>query len=154
MLTQTAELGIQLMLYLALRPGTAPVPPRVMAEQAGASPTYAAKVTGQLVKAGLLRAQRGAHGGVVLAREPAKINLLEIVEACQGVILGDYCQPYEDLSATCAYHQAMAELHAALTSVLTSWTLAMIAVRPCPHEALRPLVKCKLGWVTRDPGGE
>ena len=147
MLTQTAELGIQLMLYLALRNGSDPVPPRVIAAKAGASPTYTAKVTGQLVKAGLLRAQRGAHGGVVLARDPAQINLLEIVEACQGVILGDYCQPYDDLAATCAYHQAMAELHAALTSVLSSWTLAMIAARPCPHESLRPLVQCKLGWL-------
>jgi Rrf2 family protein len=151
MLTQTAELGIQLMLFLALHEGREPLPPRVMAGQAGASPTYTAKVTGQLVKAGLLRAQRGAHGGVVLARDPAQITLLEIVEACQGVILADYCQPYADLTQTCAYHEAMAELHSALTGVLSRWTLALVAARPCPHEALRPLVQCKLGWLTPPP---
>ncbi len=150
MLTQTAELGIQIMLFLALRQDSAPVPPRVMANQAGASPTYTAKVTGQLVRAGLLRAQRGAHGGVVLARAPEQISLLAIVIACQGAYLADYCQPYHDLSATCAYHEAMHELHEALTEVLTRWTLAGIAARPCPAESLRPFVQCKLGWVTRE----
>jgi Rrf2 family protein len=151
MLTQTAELGIQLMLFLALRDSREPVPPRVMAEQAGASPTYTAKVTGQLVKSGLLRAQRGAHGGVVLARDPAQITLLDIVVACQGAYLADYCQPYHDLSKTCAYHEAMHELFTALTEVLSRWTLALVAARPCPHESLRPFVRCKLGWLTPPP---
>ena len=141
------------MLFLALRGEHSPLPPRVMAEKAGASPTYTAKVTGLLVKAGLLRAQRGAHGGVVLARTPEEITLMEIVVACQGPYLAAYCQPYDDLTKTCAYHEAMHELHAALTEVLTRWTLAAIATRPCPHESLRPLVKCKLAWLTLKPKG-
>jgi Rrf2 family protein len=149
MLTQTAELGIQIMLYLALHGGSEPVPPRRIAGPSGASPTYAAKVTSLLVKAGLLRAQRGAHGGVMLARGPADITLLEVVEACQGVILADYCQPHENLKQVCGYHHAMHDLHEALTGVLRRWTLADIAKRPCPHEALRGKVDCKLQWLEK-----
>jgi Rrf2 family protein len=149
MLNQTAELGIQVMLYLVLDAPRGPVAPREIATRLDTSPTYTSKVTGMLVKSGLLRAVRGARGGVLLERDPAAITLLEVVEACQGRVLPDYCQPHDDLSVVCSFHEAMHELHMAITGVLERWTLAELAARPCPHESIRDSVECKLGWCSQ-----
>jgi len=149
MLNKTAELGIQVLLYLALRGADTPAPPRAIADALDSSPTYTAKVAGLLVKAGLLTAVRGAHGGVTLSRAPKELALIEIVEACQGKILADYCAPFDDLSLVCAYHEAMHKLHSAITGVLSRYTLADLAARPCPHQSIRRKVSCKLKWCER-----
>ena len=102
-----------------------------------------------LVRAGILRAQRGAHGGVHLERDGSTISLLEIVEACQGKILGDYCAPYDDMTVVCSYHEAMNELHECITGVLSRWTLDDMTKRACPHESIRDAVPCKMKWTVK-----
>ena len=144
MLTQTSELGIQALLHLVLLGEDQPVSPRRIAEATGSSPTYTSKVTGLLVRAGILRSHKGFKGGVTMAADPAQLTLLEIVEACQGRILGDFCEPTDDLSLVCAYHEAMAELHDAIIGVLSRWTLADLAAKPQPDPKLAPRVNCKL----------
>jgi Rrf2 family protein len=133
MLTQTSELGVNVLLYLGLRgKDRGPITPRQIAEDIGASPTYTAKVCGQLVKSDILRSQRGALGGITLARSPGELSLLQIVEACQGKILADYCNEITDKRRVCAYHAAMAELYQAITGVLGKWTLEALMARPRP----------------------
>ena len=83
MLNRTSELGIQMLVYLALKGGSDPVAPRQIADILNASPTYLSKVAGTLAKAGLLRAARGVKGGVKLAKNPDDTPLIDIVEACQ-----------------------------------------------------------------------
>ena len=65
---------------------------------------------------------------------PEKITLLHVVEACQGVILGDYCQKYDDLSVVCAFHKAMHELQASVMQTLEQWTIADLAEKPSPRQ--------------------
>ena len=52
---------------------------------------YLSKIFASLVRAGLVVAVRGKRGGYVLAREPDKITLLEVVEAVQGPIRLNFC---------------------------------------------------------------
>jgi len=146
MLSQTSELGIYITLYLALAGDGPPVTPRRLAEVLGGSQTYISKVTGNLVKAGILRAQRGARGGVLLNHKPEQITLLMVVEACQGVILPDYCGPTSMLRQVCSYHRAMHELHQALTGVLKRWTFAELAKKPCASDSLSENLDCRLAW--------
>jgi Rrf2 family protein len=115
-----------------------------MAEQLGESPSYLAKVTQQLAKAGILRAHRGVSGGVTLNLPPEEITLLAVVEACQGAILADFCEEGADLAKTCAFHQAAAELHDAIVQVLSKWTLAELLENPRPSKTLRKTVRCWL----------
>lgn len=145
MLTKTSETAILAMLYLLQEKPDTPVPPSQIAERLGTSATYLAKIMTLLGKAGLLRAHHGTKGGVTLSREPQAIPLLDIVEACQGRILGDYCQQHEELHDVCAFHQAMAELHEAVVGTLSRWTLADLAKRPGPAPALADMVLCRLG---------
>ena len=144
MLTQTSELGIQALLHLVLSGIDKPMSPRRIAEAIGSSPTYMSKVTGLLVRAGILRSHKGFKGGVTLTEDPAQLTLMAIVEACQGKVLGDFCQPTSDLSMVCAYHKAMAELHDVIIGVLSRWTLADLAAKPQPDPELAPHVNCKL----------
>ncbi len=103
---------------------------RDVATELGESPTYTAKLTRQLVRAGILRADRGAQGGVYLARQPRTITLLEVVRACQGEIVGNYCQPGCAPQTTCSFHQAALELEQAMIDVLGRWDLEKLMKRP------------------------
>src|SRR5215510_1324235 len=57
-----------------------------------------AKVLQRLARKGLLMSQQGIHGGYVLARDPASISIVDVVEALDGPIAitpcekGDNCQ--------------------------------------------------------------
>ena len=132
MLTKTTISAVRALIYLGHKAAEAPQTPRHMAEQLGESPTYLAKVTRLLVRAGILRAQRGMAGGVLLARPRQDITLLSVVEACQGALLGDYCGGTAEVDAGCAFHQAGAELHRAIVGVLSRWRLSDLLARPCP----------------------
>lgn len=55
-----------------------------LAERAGLESPTVAKVLKPLAQAGLVEAFRGASGGYRLARPPADISLIEIVEAMEG----------------------------------------------------------------------
>jgi Rrf2 family protein len=133
-LTQTTEIGVNVLIFLGLHGKDKPVTPRQIAELISTSPTYTAKVCGQLVKADILRSQRGASGGVFLARQPSELTLLDLVEACQGKILPDYCEPIQDMRKACAFHSAMADLHGVITGVLKAWTLQDLMARPRPSK--------------------
>lgn len=130
MINKTTLIAIRTLIYMGRQQGNAVRSPRQIAEVLGESPTYLAKVTRLLVKSGILRAEKGAHGGVYLGRAPRSILLLEIVEACQGAIVGAYCQPGFDRRITCSYHAAAEELRTAIVEVLSQWTLSKLMERP------------------------
>jgi Rrf2 family protein len=130
--TKTTRSAIRMLTHMGKMGGSEPTSPRVLAEQLGESPSYLAKVARDLVKAGILRSHRGVSGGVVLGREPRAITLLAIAEACQGTVLGDFCEVAEDLPKTCAFHQACAELHGVTVDILSKWTLAHFIEQPQP----------------------
>ena len=62
------------------------------------------KLVSRLVAAGLLTSQRGAGGGLALARPVAAISLAEIVEAVEGPIALTACA--EPTRHDCAMEQA------------------------------------------------
>ena len=144
MITKTSDLGIQATLYLAMRAEQTPVPPRVIAEVCQSSATYTAKVIQHLVRAGLMRSTKGSKGGVTLAVAPRDITLLQIIEACQGKILAEYCGDYNDASRVCGLHKAMMQLNSAITKVLTQWTVQGLVDNPMPHDSVRDHIECKL----------
>ncbi|MBI5200038.1 MAG: Rrf2 family transcriptional regulator [Elusimicrobia bacterium] len=95
-LTKAGEYAIGAMCRLSLERETrrSPVSVAVLAEGQNLPVSFLAKIVAVLARAGLVRARRGPQGGVVLARHPSKITLLEIVEACEGVLARDFCVFY------------------------------------------------------------
>jgi Rrf2 family protein len=144
MLNQTTVTALQSLLHMMQHPGGGPFSPADVAAHLDTSPQYLSKIHTLLVKAGICTAHRGAKGGVLLARPPAQITLLEVVEACQGRILGNYCQPHDDVSKVCGFHAAMHDLQAATVGALSRWTLEDLQQRPEPVKALRDKVQCRM----------
>jgi len=124
MLTQTSELAFRTLLFLSLEGDSQPIPPRQIAESLQCSPSYLSKTLRKLVRAGVLRSVRGAHGGVVLALKPGQITLLSVVEACQGLLIANYCRAIAGHEEpVCGFHRAVRELHNATVEILSRWTL-------------------------------
>lgn len=112
----------------------------------GGTTSYLSKVVGALVRARVLTAQRGAHGGVALARPAKRITLLEIVEAVEGQVGASYCTSAAPGAAVCGFHGALVEVREAMVRVLGRWTLAALA------EGDTRGADCKLRLLTRRGG--
>jgi Rrf2 family protein len=151
MLGKTSLSAIRVLLFLAQQDGDGWWSPRRLAAELGESPTYLAKVLRHLVKAGILDVARGVHGGVHLLRHPRQVTLLEIVEACQGPIVGDYCRSGAPQPQVCHFHLAALELHTAIESVLGRWTLARLVEKPESASGRKRAVACLMQGVTVKP---
>jgi Rrf2 family protein len=79
------------MCELALNCGKAPIAVGDIAKKQQISEKYLSKLVIPLKSAGLIRSSRGSRGGFVLAREPEKITLLEIIKALEGDIVSVEC---------------------------------------------------------------
>jgi len=130
MLNKTTILAVRALIHLSQSGHGESLSPRRIAAGLGASPTYMAKVLRCLVRGGILRAEKGAKGGVFLARAPESITLLSIYEVIQGPVAGSYCREGCNAAATCAYHQAAMQLELVLVAVLRRWTLTELSAHP------------------------
>jgi Rrf2 family protein len=143
-ITKTTLLATRALVFLAEAEQGLVASPRSIAARLDESPAYMAKVLRSLVKAGILRAEHGRRGGVLLNRRPSEVTLLAIVEACQGSIAGSYCQDIDDLRTTCAFHRAASELQHSIVNVLSRWSLAQLAASPRPTKRLPGEMHCMM----------
>lgn len=150
MLTETTVTGIQLLIHLGLHSKkNAPYSITLdeFAEIIQCSPAYLKKIGRMLVNHHLIHAKRGAKGGVSLTKALHEIHLSSVVEACQGMITGDYCQPVAPGVQVCGFHKAMAEIHQATISILDHWTLDQLARHP--HSPKDIPSACRLAGVLK-----
>ena len=91
MFSTKAEYGVRVMVDLARRGGDQPVALAEIAEAEGMPLAYLEHLVARLRRAGLIESRRGAHGGYLLAREPAQITMAEVVEALEGRIAPIEC---------------------------------------------------------------
>lgn len=122
-------------------PGGTPVKRRQLALEVGVPRTFASQVLGDLIHAGLAVSSFGAHGGYRLARDPAEVSLLEVVEAGEGPLVPDLCalgaDPCRD-DAPCPLHEAWTRGVGALRAVLAETRLADLAAAEWPPAASAP----------------
>ena len=91
MLSKSCTYGLQAVLFLAGRGEEGYVPIRTISDQLGLSHPFLAKVLQALTREDLLRSQRGANGGVTLARPANDITLAEVVTVLDGARLFETC---------------------------------------------------------------
>jgi Rrf2 family protein len=90
-ITRQADYAVRAVLHLAqIKIGDRASTSTVAKEQR-IPPSFLAKIISQLSIAGLLHTSRGARGGVMLARDPKDITLLEVIEAIDGPIQLNEC---------------------------------------------------------------
>lgn len=81
-LTQYSDLGLRLLMYLALRYGNTATIQEVSVRFA-VSKNHMVKISHQLTKSGLIESTRGRNGGVSLARPPENISVEEALLATE-----------------------------------------------------------------------
>jgi Rrf2 family protein len=87
-----------------------------------------------LRKAGIIKSQRGAQGGVSLARSPEDITVFEVIEALEGPLTEVSCTSNGGIAectrnSKCAVQDLWCQLGSAVESVLKGITLKGLASR-------------------------
>lgn len=92
--------------------------------------TYLPQLLAELVHAGIVTSVAGRRGGYELARRPAEISLLEVIEAADGTMISTECVlrggPCEGESF-CAVHPPFARAQEAFRAALGATTFAEVA---------------------------
>lgn len=147
MLTQASELAVRVLVVVALESHGDPITPRVLAERMHCSASYLSKVLGSLTRVGILTAVRGARGGVLLARDPHDVHLLEVVEACDGFLVANYCRSLgPQPEQVCGFHVAMEEIHDTMTELLRRWRLSDLLEVPVSVLPDGTIGSCKMAF--------
>ncbi|MEX1117158.1 MAG: Rrf2 family transcriptional regulator [Terrimicrobiaceae bacterium] len=100
---------------------------RDIAKCSGVPAPYLAKLVQRLAEAGIVNSKRGYRGGIILARKPDEISLLEIDEAVEGGAHPDRCLlGMDDCSdaRACPTHAFWKKTRADIRKTLLDTTLA------------------------------
>jgi len=106
---------------------------------------FVKRIVADLSRAGLVRSQRGAKGGLELARDADSITLLDVVEACEEPIEISPCIDDPDfcpLSADCPVRKRWARLRAAVKKELRSVSIGQLAKETLASRA-QPILTTK-----------
>lgn len=78
--------GLTIMIELAKKYGEGPISLKLIAQTNDLSEHYLEQLIAPLRNAGLVKSIRGAYGGYILSREPAKITAGDIIRVLEGPI--------------------------------------------------------------------
>jgi len=109
-----------------------------LAEQIGAPPNYLGKLLKTLADDGIVESQKGKGGGFRLARTPAAITLLEVVEPIEHVSRWFGCfmgQVECSDQGACTVHNRWKEVRDLYLRFLRETTIADLAGRGAPGVA-------------------
>ena len=101
-----------------------------IAKATSAPDLFVAKILQQLARAGLVASTRGVHGGFVLARDPANLSLLDVIDITQARVAPRPCVldpracPFRD---TCPVHPVWVKIHRATERELRKVSFASLA---------------------------
>ena len=117
-----------------------PVPVQQISERCHLSSRFLHGIVSKLSKARLLRTLPGAKGGILLARDPESIPILEIVEAVEGRINLMECMEHPEqcgVSQACSILSVLHGAQAALVQSLANTNLKlMVRARQDPFNRL------------------
>ncbi len=131
MFSQTVEYALRAALYLA---GEAPAAQTTdqIATATRVPKAYLSKVLQSLVRAGIVHSQRGLGGGMTLAKDPAKLTILEVVNAVEPIKRINEC-PLGLASHginLCPLHRRLDDALASVENAFRNTTLAEVLSEP------------------------
>ncbi|MBI2815801.1 MAG: Rrf2 family transcriptional regulator [Acidobacteria bacterium] len=123
----SSELAIRAMMFLAQQSPGKLSPVHEIADHAGVSEAYLAKITQRLASAGLVRSFRGPGKGMELGRTAQAITLASVVHAVQGPLDSGDCVLGAGMCTgenPCVLHREWLPLRTAIQDMLEKTTLA------------------------------
>ena len=130
--TRLTDYATVVLTVLAARPGDV-LSAADLASAAGLELPTVAKVLRPLAQAGLVEGFRGAAGGYRLAREPAEISLVEIVEAMEGPLGMTECSLHDGacgIQDSCGVRANWRRINDVVADALRAVTLAEMLAPP------------------------
>jgi Rrf2 family protein len=140
MVSQTAEYALRAMLILAEHDGQAMITPKI-ADLTRVPRGYLSKVLQMLGRSGLVQSRRGLGGGFVLARSPAEISLLDVINSVDRLQRIEKCPLDNARHGTnlCPLHRRLDEAAAAVERSFAETTLAeLLSGKDSPHPLCQP----------------
>ncbi|GHA77142.1 SUF system Fe-S cluster assembly regulator [Cognatilysobacter bugurensis] len=132
--TKLTDYATVVLTVLAARP-EAVLSASELAERAGLETPTVSKLLKPLAQAGLVEGFRGANGGYRLARPPAQIGLIEIVEAMEGPLAITECSVHDGscgIEHSCGVRANWRRINDVVVDALRSVTLAQMLEPPPP----------------------
>lgn len=127
LVSKGTDYAVRAMIDLASSPDGERTITEDIAERQEIPVAFLSKVLARLSQAGLVRASRGAAGGVSLARPAEEISLLDIIEAVQGPLVINTCtDPYDhcDKQEECGAHTAFLSAQRSMERIFRDTKLA------------------------------
>ena len=124
------EYGVRMMVEIARHYGSGPVSLTDVSREEDLPLPYLEQLVGKLRKGGLLLSRHGARGGYELARNPADINIGDVLRALEGPIAPMLCATESHDEVECARHSTCTvstvweRVRDAIAGALDSITLA------------------------------
>lgn len=128
-ITRETDYAMRCVLYLSGQPDKVVMVDEISREMATPK-SFLAKILQKLVKAGVVRSFRGVKGGFQLNRAPKDINLLDVIEAIEGVVALNACAVDSSVcgfSGTCGVHTVWVKLRGEVNDLIKKHNFAEIA---------------------------
>jgi len=129
-ITRASDYAVRVMIHLASLPAGSTVRQSEMSKATGVSGHFLSKVLQQLVRARLIRSQRGSGGGYALSAPAESVSMMDVIQAMEGPVRLNQCieeGPSCERKAWCPAHQVWAEAQAAITNILGGASMARLA---------------------------
>ncbi len=138
-ITRRIEYGTRAMLFLASLPDGMTTSFREIARQMDIPKEFLAKILKTLVKSGLVRSVRGAHGGYSLAVSASHISFLNVIEAVEGPISLNLCTDVAhggcNFTGACTMFNVWRQGQERMLEVYRSTTIDKLAMRSLTHQS-------------------
>lgn len=131
-LTDFSDYALRLLMYAGARKDRL-ITIEKTAKLYGISRTHLMKVANQLTRAGFLKAVRGRSGGLMLAMQPQKIGLGDVLRATEPDFALVECFRDDDhclIRPRCRLRGVLAEALAAFAATVDRYTLADLMLAP------------------------
>jgi len=124
-ITQEADYGIRVVVYLCKLGYGEKLESKVISEKEGVPLRFLLKLLRKLIKADILRSYRGVKGGYTINKLPEQINLKDVIEAIDGPICVNRCVIEPEFcnmnrTSVCVVHRAMTKVQKKLNAELES----------------------------------
>ena len=125
MLSRTVEYALRVIVYLASR-NQEPAVTRDIAVATRVPEGYLSKVLQGLSRSGLVKSQRGLHGGSILGKPPAEMTVYDVIQSVDPILRISSCPL--DLSThganLCPLHRKLDNAMALVEKVFRSTTIS------------------------------
>jgi Rrf2 family protein len=131
MFSQTVEYALRAVVYLASEAPAARTTGQIH-EATRVGRAYLSKILQGLAREGILKTQRGVHGGIMLVKSPEELTILDVVNAVEPIQRIRTC-PLGLAShgvRLCPLHKRMDEAVAMVEAAFRATTLAEVLADP------------------------